>query len=104
MEKHIRLEASLDGELAEFYAGLIEEIEGKSSVSLAELNRTLLQTGLIHHFLMLQGLGVVEGANAERLAALAERLGRASIFWAVLETVRRHWQQNQGGGSLDIQA
>ena len=42
--------------------------------------------------------------NAERLAALAERLGRDSIFWDVLETVRRHWRQNPGGGALDIQA
>ena len=104
MEKHVRLETTLDGELAEFYSGLLDEIEAKSSVSLAELNRTILQTGLLHHFLMLHGLGVLDDEKAEALAGMAERLGRDSIFWDVFETVRQHWRQKPGGGSLDIQA
>jgi hypothetical protein len=103
MDKYVHLETSLKGELAELYSGLLEEMEAKSSVSLAEINRTFIQTGMIHHLLMLKGLGVIQGQKADELERLAQKIGQDSILWDVFEILRQHWQKNTGGGSIDVQ-
>ena len=57
MDKVFKVETTLSHGLAELYAGLEEEFANKSSIPLSDMNRTHLQTGLIHHFAMMGGLG-----------------------------------------------
>lgn len=104
MEKHYRLETSVDGPLAELYTALLEEIEAKSAISLADFNRTLLQTGIIHHLYMLQGLGVVDSAKKQQLERLVHEVAADSMLKDVLELIRAYWQQRSDSGSIDMEA
>lgn len=105
MEQVYRLETTLSGDLAALYAAVMEEFEAKSSIPLAEMNRTLLQTGMIHHLAMLVGLGLVDGERRARIEALTDAVARDTIMWDVLELARAHWR-DQGGtmGTIDFKA
>ena len=72
MEKVYKVETTLSHSLAELYAGLEEEFANKSSIPLSDMNRTLLQTGLIHHLTMMSGLGLIEPRES-RAAAQVDR-------------------------------
>jgi hypothetical protein len=103
MDKAYRIEATLSGELAELYAGVLEEFESRSDIPLATVNRTLLQTGLVHHLAMMHGLGLIAPEKARRLVELADRLARETIMWEVLLLVRTYWQKS-AGGSVELEA
>jgi len=105
MEKAFEIQTALAGRLAELYAAVLEEFEDKSDISLEEMNRTLLQTGILHHLTMMQGLGLLDAEKSEAVAALMEELGKDSLMWEVVELARKHWRESAGGmGSVDLQA
>ena len=105
MDKIFKIETTLSDELAELYAGLLEEFESRSHISLSELNRTLLQTGLIQHLVMMEGLGLIQGAKAERLRILIDRIAQQTIMREVVQLVRAYWKKNAGGtGLIDLRA
>lgn len=106
MEKVFRVETSLAHELAELYAALLEEFETKSSIPLADMNRTLLQTGLIHHLTMMSRLGLIDGEKTARIDALVDRVARNTIMWDLLKMVRSYWQDCADGkiGGIDFKA
>jgi hypothetical protein len=100
MEKVFRVETTLAQDLAELYAAVIEEFDEKSSIPLADMNRTLLQTGMLHHLTMMAGLGLVDPGKAARLDQLIERVARNTIMWDLIQMSRQYWQncsQGQGG-------
>ena len=66
MDKVYKIETTLSHGLAELYAGLEEEFANKSSIPLSDMNRTLLQTGLIHHLAMMGGLGLIDPEKAAK--------------------------------------
>jgi len=106
MEKVFRVETSLAHELAELYAILLEEFEEKSSIPLADMNRTLLQTGLIHHLVMMNGLGLVDREKAARIDELIDKVARNTIMWDLLKMVRSYWRDCGDGkiGKIDFNA
>ena len=106
MEKVFKVETTMAQELAELYAGLVEEFEGKSGIALGDMNRTLLQTGMIHHLTMMNGLGLIEKEKAERLEALIDKVARDTIMWEALQMVRNYWKNCAGGstGLIDYKA
>ena len=71
MEQLVKIEATLTGDPAELYASLLAVFEEKSGTSLSEMNRALLQTGVIHH-----------------LTPVAGRLGRGE---AILGGIQHGW-------------
>ena len=92
MEKIYKVETTLSHSLAELYAGLEEESANKSSIPLSDMNRTLLQTGLIHHLTMMSGLGLIEPEKAARLHALIDQVAKDTILWDILQMVRTYWR------------
>ena len=98
MEKVYKVETTLSHSLAELYAGLEEEFANKSSIPLSDMNRTLLQTGLIHHLTMMNGLGLIEPEKAARLHALIDQVAKDTILWDVLQMVRTYWRDCGSGG------
>ncbi|MEW6750586.1 MAG: hypothetical protein AB1505_06370 [Candidatus Latescibacterota bacterium] len=106
MEKIYRVETTLAHDLAELYAVLVEEFEGKSSIPLGEMNRAVLQTGLVHHLTMMVGLGLVEGERAAQIDALIDRVARNTLLWDALQLLRQYWKDCAGGkgGTLDVKA
>ena len=106
MEKIFKIETTLADDLAELYASLIEEFERKSSVPLAEMNRTLLQTGMIHHLTMMSGLGLVDKTKVEALEGRIDRVARDTIMWDLLQMARSHWKEWGKGmtGTVDFKA
>ncbi len=101
MEKVYKVETTLSHSLAELYAGLEEEFANKSSIPLSDMNRTLLQTGLIHHLTMMSGLGLIEPEKAARLQALIDQVAKDTILWDVLQMVRTYWRDCGFGGPGD---
>ncbi len=101
MEKVYKVETTLSHSLAELYAGLEEEFANKSSIPLSDMNRTLLQTGLIHHLTMMNGLGLIEPEKAERLHELIDQVAKDTILWDILQMVRTYWRDcgSNGPGS-----
>ena len=98
MEKVYKVETTLSHSLAELYAGLEEEFANKSSIPLSDMNRTLLQTGLIHHLTMMSGLGLIEPEKAERLHALIDQVAKDTILWDILQMVRTYWRDCGSNG------
>jgi len=105
MEKAFEIQTVLTGRLAELYAAVLQEFEDKSDVPLEEMNRTLLQTGILHHLTMMRGLGLLDAEKGKAADALMEEIGKDSLMWEVVELARKHWRDSAGGmGSVDLQA
>ena len=105
MELVFEIEASLSKELAQLYEGLAEEFETKSAIGFAEMNRTLLQTGLVHHLTMMGGLGLIEEEKRERMFRLIDAVSSETMMWDLVKHARAYWQNSQGStGALDLNA
>ena len=107
MDKVYKVETTLSHGLAELYANLEEEFANKSSIPLSDMNRTLLQTGLIHHLTMMGGLGLIEPEKAAKLDELINQVARDTILWEVLQMVRTYWRDcgaSGQGGAVDLKA
>ncbi len=109
MQKIYKVETTLSHDLAELYSILVDEFETHSSIPLSDLNRTLLQTGMVHHLVMMGGLGILKN-NREKMAQVDElinRVSRDTILWDVLQMVRSYWRDcgaEGQGGAIDLQA
>jgi hypothetical protein len=105
MEKLYRIETTLSHDLAELYSMLVEEFESKSSIPLSDLNRTLLQTGLVHHLAMMEGLGLLDEGHKARIKELSDNVSQDTIIWDVLQMVRSYWRDSGGqSGTIDLKA
>ena len=109
MQKVYNVETSISHDLAELYSILTDEFEANSSIPLSDLNRTLLQTGMIHHLTMMQGLGLIRGDKEKeaRIEALTENVASDTLLWDVLMMIRSYWRDRgvEGqGGSIDLKA
>ena len=105
MEKQFKVETLLDGNLAELYETVMEQFEAASSLSLSEMNRALLQTGLLMHLTMMTSMGVVTDEERSRVMdELAERVGKDNLMWEVVELAKRHWRDGGGSGTIDLKA
>ena len=105
MDLVFEIEATLSNELAQLYEGLMEEFETKSTIGLAEMNRTLLQTGLVHHLTMMGGLGLIEEEKRESMYRLVDAVASETVMWDLVKHARAYWQNSQGGtGTLDLSA
>ena len=109
MQKVYKVETFISHDLAELYSILTDEFEANSSIPLSDLNRTLLQTGMIHHLTMMQGLGLVKGNKAKeaRIESLIENVASDTLLWDVLMMIRSYWRDRgveDQGGSIDLKA
>ena len=99
------VETTLAGRPAELYALVLEEFESRSEIPLSEVNRTLLQTGVIQHLLMMRGLGLMDDEKSESLDSLIEEVAGDTIMWELIQVAKRFWEQAQGGGgSVNLEA
>ncbi len=105
MDRMFRIETTLSADLAELYEGLMEEFDEKSDIGLAEMNRTLLQTGMIQHLTMMHGLGLVDEEKGERFLAIIDKLAKETIMWELVVIARRFWQDSaSSAGAIDLKA
>lgn len=102
MEKAFKIEVTLTGELADLYQQLLEEFADKSQIPLSEMNRTLLQTGVIHHLTMLQGVGLIGGDEVAGQQVLIDALARDTLMWDLVQLARKYWK-NKGGGLVNLE-
>jgi hypothetical protein len=105
MERMFTVETTLTGGLAELYASVLEEFERMSEIPLSEVNRTLLQTGVIQHLVMMRGLGLLDEEKADLLETLIEKVAGDTIMWELIKVSQRFWEQSQGSsGSVNLEA
>jgi hypothetical protein len=67
------------------------------------MNRTLMQTGVVHHLIMLQGMGLIGGEEAARQQAQIDALSRDTLMWDLVQLARKYWK-NKGGGLVNLKA
>jgi|APSaa5957512622_1039677.scaffolds.fasta_scaffold286874_1 hypothetical protein len=104
MEKQFQVETVLQGDQAELYESVLAEFERAGGLSLSQVNRAILQTGMLLHLTMMTSMGVVaEASRREQLDALVEKAGRDNLLWDVIELARRHWRSG-GTGAVDFKA
>ena len=103
MDKIYKVEVTLTGELAELYQKLLEEFSVKSQVPLSEVNRTLMQTGIIHHLTMMQGVGLIGKEEALGQQVLIDALARDTLMWDLVQLARKYWK-SKGGGLINLKA
>ena len=102
MEKRYRVEADLDGELAELYSGILQAFKQAGSTSLGEMNRTLLQTGMLMHLSMMSSFGLLADDKAERLKVVAQSIAGDHLMWEIAQMASQHWRSD--GGTIDLKA
>ena len=105
MEQLFRVETTLADDLAELYAALVDEFGEKSAIGLGDMNRTLLQTGMVHHLTMMAGLGLLDADRARQTQELIDKVARNTIMWDLVQMARQYWQDSNGKtGSIDYNA
>ena len=104
MDKIFRIEMTLSGELAELYAALMAEFEEKSDIPLVEMNRHLLQWGVIQQLTMMCGLGLLDPQKAVLLEKQVDRAARDTLFGELVELARNYWKDSASGriSSIDL--
>lgn len=102
MEKVFHVETTLANDLAELYSAVMAEFDSKSSIPLDDMNRTLLQTGMVQHLTMMAGLGLMGPQKAEQVNALIDRVTRDTIMWDMLQMVRQYWRDCNDGKGHDM--
>ena len=108
MDKMYKVDTVISQRLAELYGTLVQEFERNSSIPLSDINRTLLQTGMVHHLEMMMGLGLIRDEEVrKKVEELIEEVARDTIHWDMVQMARAHWRRSgtgDEGGSLDIKA
>ena len=106
MDKMYKVDTVISQRLAELYGTLVQEFERNSSIPLSDINRTLLQTGMVHHLEMMMGLGLIRDEEIRRqVEELIEEVARDTIHWEMVQMARAHWRRSGSegqGGTLDI--
>ena len=108
MDKIYKVDMVISQGLAELYGTLVQEFERNSSIPLSDINRTLLQTGMVHHLEMMMGLGLIRDEDVRRkVEKLIEEVARDTIHWDMVQMARAHWRRSgteDEGGAVDIKA
>ena len=106
MDKVFKIETTVSRDLAELYESLIAELECRSSMPLADMNRAVLQTGMIHHLTMMCGLGLIEKEKVEALDELVDKVAQDTIMWDLVQMARSFWRDCGSGstGIIDLKA
>lgn len=103
IEKRFRVETALEGDLAALYEEVLVEFEAAGGMTLSEVNRALLQTGMLFHLTMMTSMGVVgDEERRQHLDELAQRVGGQNLLWEIVELARRRWRN--GPGEIDLEA
>ncbi len=93
MEHVVKIEVTIDGNAARLYQILSEAV---GSTEPRVLNRALLQTGLVHHVLMLKAIGGIEGRPADAAEDAIDEISADSIMDEVFELARDYWEKKSG--------
>ncbi|MDP6701680.1 MAG: hypothetical protein QGH25_18660 [Candidatus Latescibacteria bacterium] len=106
MAKVYKIETTVSQDLAELYESLMAEFERRSSMPLADMNRAVLQTGMIHHLTMMCGLGLIEKEKVAALDELVDKVAQDTIMWDLVQMARSFWRDCGDGttGIIDLTA
>lgn len=98
MDHVAKIEVTLTGEAARLYEILGTTVKG--SVQPSQVNRAVLETGLVHHVLMLMAVGAItekERAEAEEaVTAISSR----TIMKELFVRARKYWEEQSGTGAI----
>ena len=97
MEHVAKIEVTLTGEAARLYEIIANTVE---SVSPAELNRAILETGLVHHTLMLAALEVLEHLQRVEAGDLIDAIGKRTIMKELYDHAREYWEDQSNMGTI----
>ena len=108
MDKVYKVDTIISHKLAELYNTLVQEFERKSSIPLSDVNRTVMQTGMVHQLEMMMGLGLIRDEEIRnKLENLIDEIARDTIHWEVVQMARAHWRRSGTdgqGGAFDLKA
>ena len=97
MDHVVKIEVTVGGDSARLYELFSEAAD---SVTPGQLNRAVLETGLVHHALMLAAIGMIPEENREEVYDIVEQVGKRTIMRDLFEQAREHWETWSDGGSI----
>jgi hypothetical protein len=89
MEHVLKIEVTVDGDTARLYEYLSDAAD---AVTPAQLNKAILETGIVHHSLMLAAIGLIGENDQADVSAIIDRIGEHTIMRDTFEQARSHWQ------------
>ena len=97
MDHVVKIEVTVGGDSARLYELFSEAAE---SVTPGQLNRAILETGLVHHALMLTAIGMIPEENRQEVYDIGDQVGKRTIMRDLFEQAREHWQSWSDAGSI----
>ena len=90
MQHAARIETTITGPAARLY-----ELLGEATSTLrpGEVNKALLETGLVHHVLMLRSLGLIDGTKLEEVDQAIGDIAETTIMSELFDMARAYWDQ-----------
>jgi hypothetical protein len=98
MEHVVRIEVTAEGDAARLYEIFSESAD---SVTPAQLNRAILETGLVHHALMLSAIGMIPEERQEEVRELIDRIGEKTIMQDLFAKARDYWRNWSDAGGIE---
>jgi|ETNmetMinimDraft_13_1059891.scaffolds.fasta_scaffold280685_1 hypothetical protein len=101
MESITKIEVTITGELAELYNLMFEATSGSESPS--QINRAVLETGLVHHATMLKALELIGGDSATRVDQIIAGMSDQTIMADLFKMAADYWQGQTGTGTFELE-
>ncbi len=95
MKHVVKIELTLTGEAARLYEITADSVD---SVDPADLSKAVVETGLVHHALMLSALQVFDEDQRAESDELVATIGERTIMKDLFDKARTYWdgQTNMG--------
>ena len=92
VEHIVRVEATVSGDTARLY-NIVSNAAGNAPGS---ANAAYLQTGIVHHAIMLHVLGVIPPDDADEVRQLVASIGESTIMQQLFRDAWKHWSSTAG--------
>jgi len=101
MEHIAKIEVTLTGDAAQLYEVMLDAA-GKTTKP-GQINRSILETGLVHHLLMLSALGVIPTEQRGEVYRTVERISEHTIMKELFAHAREYWDNMAGAGTIKLE-
>lgn len=98
MEHVVQIEMNLTGDTARLYKIFADSVD---SVTPSDFNRAVLETGVVHHALMLAALEIIPNNRHDELYEIIERMSEKTIMRDLFEQARDYWEGWTESGTIE---
>ena len=102
MDHVAKIEVTLTGDAARLYEILSTAVS--QSVTPSKVNCAILETGLVHHALMLAAVGAISETNQSEAEEAITSISKRTIMKDLFAHARQYWTDQSGTGLITPEA